>query len=199
MPKRVLYLLFSMLFISNILYASKRIVVDISKQRAYAIENGSVVFSGRVSTGKPGHRTPTGHFRVLEKALKHISSKYPEPNGGARMDYMLRVTGSGIAMHLGYVPNYPASHGCIRMVNGFAQKMYSWANVGTPIRITTSSSFNDFVTAQRSTGARKNSNHKSAFEALGFRRPINYIRSHKRTHKKYKRRSRHKRVYKARG
>jgi hypothetical protein len=51
------------------------------------------------------------------------------------MHYMLRVTGYGVAMHLGYVPNYPASHGCIRMENGFAQKMYYWADVGTPIII----------------------------------------------------------------
>lgn len=51
------------------------------------------------------------------------------------MHYMLRVTGYGVAMHLGYVPNYPASHGCIRMENGFAQKMYRWAEVGTPILI----------------------------------------------------------------
>jgi hypothetical protein len=51
------------------------------------------------------------------------------------MHYMLRVTRYGIAMHLGHVPNYPASHGCIRMQNGFAQRMYRWARVGIPISI----------------------------------------------------------------
>ena len=115
--------------------AGKKIVVDLNEQEAYAYENGRLLFHGWVSTGKPGHRTPTGRFRVLEKDLHHVSSKYPEPNGGARMDYMLRVTGYGVAMHLGYVPNYPASHGCIRMENGFAQKMYNWASVGTPVII----------------------------------------------------------------
>ena len=115
--------------------ARKQIVVDLSKQEAYAYEDGRLQFSGWVSTGKPGHRTPTGRFRVLEKDIDHISSKYPRPNGGAEMHYMLRVTGYGVAMHLGYVPNYPASHGCIRMENGFAQKMYRWADVGTPILI----------------------------------------------------------------
>jgi len=115
--------------------ASKRIVVNLSQQRACAYEGSQTVFCGNISSGKPGHRTPTGHFRVLEKDIDHVSSKYPEPNGGAKMHYMLRVTGSGIAMHLGYVPNYPASHGCIRMQNGFAQRMYSWAHVGVPISV----------------------------------------------------------------
>ncbi len=115
--------------------ASKRIVVNLSQQRACAYEGSQTVFCGNISSGKPGHRTPTGHFRVLEKDIDHVSSKYPEPNGGAKMHYMLRVTGSGIAMHLGYVPNYPASHGCIRMQNGFAQRMFSWAHVGVPISV----------------------------------------------------------------
>ena len=115
--------------------ASQRIVVTLSQQRACAYNGSQTVFSGNISTGKPGHRTPTGYYHVLEKDVDHVSSKYPAPNGGAKMHYMLRVTGSGIAMHLGYVPNYPASHGCIRMQNGFAQRMYSWAHVGTPVRI----------------------------------------------------------------
>ena len=116
-------------------FAGKKIVVDLSKQEAYAYEDGELQFSGWISTGKPGHRTPTGHFRVLEKDIDHVSSKYPEPNGGAEMHYMLRLTDYGVAMHLGYVPNYPASHGCIRMENGFAQKMFRWAPVGTRVVI----------------------------------------------------------------
>jgi hypothetical protein len=127
--------LFVFVFSISLLHAGKQIVVDLSKQEAYAYENGRLLFSGWISTGKPGHRTPTGRFRVLEKDIDHVSSRYPEPNGGAEMHYMLRVTGYGVAMHLGYVPNYPASHGCIRMENGFAQKMYHWADVGTPILI----------------------------------------------------------------
>jgi len=115
--------------------AGKRIVVDLTTQRAMALENGRVVFSGNISTGTPGRATPTGHFRVLEKDINHVSSSWPKPNGGAKMHYMLRVTRYGIAMHLAYVPSYPASHGCIRLENGFAQKMYYWARVGTPIRV----------------------------------------------------------------
>ncbi len=133
--KQILAVFTAIFMTASLLHAGKKIVVDLSKQEAYAYENGRVVFHGWVSTGKPGHRTPTGHFRVLEKDIDHVSSRYPEPNGGAEMHYMLRVTGYGVAMHLGYVPNYPASHGCIRMENGFAQKMYRWADVGTPIVI----------------------------------------------------------------
>jgi hypothetical protein len=124
-----------MLLSATFLQAGKRIVVDLSKQEAYAYEDGRLLFSGWISTGKPGHRTPTGRFRVLEKDIDHVSSRYPEPHGGAEMHYMLRLTNYGVAMHLGYVPNYPASHGCIRLENGFAQKMYYWANVGTPVII----------------------------------------------------------------
>lgn len=119
----------------NTAYAGKSIVVDLSTQTATAYENGVPVFSGQVSTGTAKRPTPTGSFRVLEKDVDHVSSSWPKPNGGAKMHYMLRVTGYGIAMHLGFVPNYPASHGCIRMQNGFAQRMYNWAHVGVPIRI----------------------------------------------------------------
>jgi len=116
-------------------YAGKSIVVDLSTQTATAYENDVPVFSGQISTGTAKRPTPTGRFRVLEKDIDHVSSSWPKPNGGAKMHYMLRLTNYGIAMHLGFVPNYPASHGCIRMQNGFAQKMYSWAHVGVPVRV----------------------------------------------------------------
>ena len=116
-------------------YAGKSIVVDLSTQTATAYESGAAVFSGQISTGTAKRPTPTGRFRVLEKDIDHVSTSWPKPRGGAKMHYMLRVTGYGIAMHLGFVPNYPASHGCIRMQNGFAQKMYRWAHVGVPIHI----------------------------------------------------------------
>lgn len=132
---RILGIVFLLLAGAEMAEARKQIVVDLGKQEAYAYEDGVLQFSGWVSTGRPGRRTPTGHYRVLAKEIRHVSSKYPEPNGGARMDYMLRLTDYGIAMHLGYVPNYPASHGCIRMENGFAQKMFHWASVGTAVTV----------------------------------------------------------------
>jgi lipoprotein-anchoring transpeptidase ErfK/SrfK len=115
------------------LYAQKEIVVDLSEQRAYAYEDGSLLFDGRISSGIEGRETPTGEYTVLEKKRYHRSNMWPRPNGGAKMHYMLRLTYDGIAMHLGPVPNRPASHGCIRMKNGFAQRMFKWARVGIPV------------------------------------------------------------------
>ena len=120
---------------STTLFAYKEIVVDLSEQRAYAIEDGSVVFEGRISSGKSGRETPNGEFKVLGKERYHKSNLWPKPNGGAKMNYMLRLTNGGVAMHLGYVPNHPASHGCIRLKNGFAQKMFKWAKVGIPVYV----------------------------------------------------------------
>ncbi len=134
MKKTLLLVTLSMAFALSA-SASQHIVVNLSQQRACAYEGSRTVFCGHVSSGKPGHRTPTGHFHVMEKDIDHRSSKYPKPNGGAKMHYMLRITGGGIAMHLGHTPNYPASHGCIRMQNGFAQQMYRWAHVGTPVSV----------------------------------------------------------------
>jgi len=135
MIKKLFVFVFLCLSMVTVAQANKSIVVNLSQQRATAYNNGKAIFSGRISSGKASRPTPTGHFRVLEKDIDHVSSSWPKPRGGARMHYMLRVTGYGIAMHLGHVPNYPASHGCIRMTNGFAQKMYRWASVGTPITI----------------------------------------------------------------
>jgi hypothetical protein len=123
------------LFWLSTAHAGKSIVVDLSTQTATAYENDVPIFGGHISTGTAKRPTPTGRFRVLEKDIDHVSSSWPKPNGGAKMHYMLRLTNYGIAMHLGYVPSYPASHGCIRLQNGFAQKMYRWAHVGVPVRV----------------------------------------------------------------
>jgi len=124
------------LFVSSVqLFAYKEIVVDLSTQMAYAMEDGIVVFDGRISSGKRGRETPTGEYRIMQKKRYHKSNLWPKPNGGAKMPYMMRLTNSGIAMHLGYVPDKPASHGCIRLENGFAQKMYKWARVGTYVYV----------------------------------------------------------------
>ena len=120
---------------STQLSAYKEIVVDLSVQMAYAMEDGIVVFDGRISSGKRGRETPAGQFRIMQKKRHHKSNLWPKPKGGAKMPYMMRLTNSGIAMHLGYVPNKPASHGCIRLESGFAQKMYKWARVGTYVYV----------------------------------------------------------------
>jgi hypothetical protein len=124
---------------------SKKIVVDLTKQEAYAYENGKLVYSGWISSGRAEFKTRTGRFRVLQKEKEHTSNEWPKKEiklkngkkkvevGGAKMPYMLRLTWSGIALHEGYTPNYPASHGCIRVAKGFAKKLYMWAKVGTRV------------------------------------------------------------------
>lgn len=130
-----IFFLGTFLFLTTLL-AYKEIVVDLSEQMAYAIEDGSVVFEGRISSGVMDRETPVGDYRILQKKRYHKSNLWPKPNGGAKMNYMLRLTNSGIAMHLGHVPKKgPASHGCIRMKNGFAQRMFSWAKVGTVVYV----------------------------------------------------------------
>jgi len=129
-------LIWSMLLISTLaLSTEKEIVIDLNIQKAYALENGHIVFQGRISSGKKGRETPNGIFKIMEKMRYHKSNLWPKPNGGAKMPYMMRLTDSGIAMHLGHVPNRPASHGCVRLKNGFAQKMFRWAKVGTKVVI----------------------------------------------------------------
>lgn len=130
--KKIIFFIATTLFS----FAGKEIHVDLSDQKAYAIENGEVVFDGRISSGRPGRETPVGTFKITQKKKKHVSNLWPRPNGGAKMPYMMRLSGSPIALHLGYVPDRPDSHGCVRLEHGFAQKMYKWADIGTKVTIT---------------------------------------------------------------
>jgi lipoprotein-anchoring transpeptidase ErfK/SrfK len=115
--------------------SDKFIYIDLDEQIAYAYEDQYLLFSGRISSGKAEHRTPTGNYKILEKKRYHRSNLWPKPGGGAKMHYMLRLNYDGIAMHLGVVGKYPLSHGCVRMKNGFAQKLWQWAEVGTPVEV----------------------------------------------------------------
>jgi lipoprotein-anchoring transpeptidase ErfK/SrfK len=115
--------------------AHKTIFVNLDEQRMEAYEDGKKVFGSRISSGKEGHETPTGTFKVLQKERIHRSNLWPRPNGGARMPYMLRITWSGVAMHQGYVPNRPASHGCIRVPRRMARRLFKWADIGTPVLV----------------------------------------------------------------
>jgi len=131
----MLFFLAGTFFIPVTAWASKRIVVDLTRQVAIAYEDGKVKFYGRISSGRSGMETPTGSFRILEKEVKHVSNLWPKPNGGATMPYMMRITRDGVALHLDPAPDYPASHGCIRLRNGFAQRMYAWAPKWTPVDV----------------------------------------------------------------
>ncbi|MBL8250566.1 MAG: L,D-transpeptidase, partial [Candidatus Competibacter sp.] len=107
------------------------IIVSIPEQRAYVYRNGVRIGASTVSTGKPGHDTPTGVFSVLEKDQKHVSSTYE----GAAMPYMERLTWDGIALHAGKLPGYPASHGCVRLPLEFSRKLYGVTHAGTHVVI----------------------------------------------------------------
>jgi lipoprotein-anchoring transpeptidase ErfK/SrfK len=135
-----------------------RIVIALDEQRAYFYRGNRIVGVSIVSTGREGYDTPSGEFHVVQKDLTHVSSIYgdyvdrsgqvvmknvdatkdPRPHGtvfrGAPMPYFLRIHG-GIGMHAGYLPGYPASHGCIRLPKEMAARFYENSAVGTPVAI----------------------------------------------------------------
>jgi hypothetical protein len=97
------------------------VLVSLPQQTAHVYRNGILVGRSSVSTGSKGHKTPTGVFTILEKKEKHASNLYQN----APMPNMQRLTWSGIAMHSGNLPGYPASHGCIRMPYDFSKLLFS--------------------------------------------------------------------------
>jgi hypothetical protein len=107
------------------------VLVSLPDQILYVYRNGVRIGRSTVSTGKPGKHTPTGVFTVLQKKVRHESSIYK----GAQMPHMQRLTWSGIALHAGYLPGYPASAGCVRMPVDFAGKLYSVTGIGTTVII----------------------------------------------------------------
>ena len=107
------------------------IVVSINQQLMHVHRSGIKIAITTVSTGKPGHETPTGVFTVLQKEKEHYSSTYDN----APMPFMNRLTWSGIALHAGKLPGYPASHGCIRLPLKFAELLYGVTKLGTPVVI----------------------------------------------------------------
>ena len=133
------------------------IKISMSEQRAYFYKSGQLVGISQLSTGREGYNTPSGHFSIIQKDKDHISSKYgdfvdaagnvvkpnvsisdPKPPGshfkGAPMPYFMRIV-DGVGMHAGYLPGYPASHGCIRMPEFMAENFFRSVSVGTPVQI----------------------------------------------------------------
>lgn len=137
---------------------SSRIVIDLSAQRIRYYKGGQLVGLSPISSGREGHSTVRGRFRISQKDRYHRSSLYgafvddagnvvvedvdvrkdSRPPGtrflGARMHYFMRVTGA-IGMHEGYLPGYPASHGCIRLPTDMAAAFYHATPHGTPVEI----------------------------------------------------------------
>ena len=137
---------------------SPTIVINLGEQMVYLHKGGQVVGGSPISSGREGYGTTTGNFRVSEKDIDHKSSLYGDyvdadgnvlmreidvrkdrrPPGakfdGANMRYFLRINGA-IGMHEGYLPGYPASHGCIRLPGHMAEKFYHAVRVGTPVKV----------------------------------------------------------------
>ncbi len=134
------------------------IKISLGEQRAYFYKGGELVGVSVISTGREGFNTPTGSFKIQQKDIDHVSSIYGNyvdrdgnilkkdidrrkdkmPAGGvydgARMPFFMRVHG-GVGMHEGFLPGYPASHGCIRMPGFMAEAFFHNVQHGTPVRI----------------------------------------------------------------
>ena len=110
---------------------TRRIVVSISAQQATLYENDEATFRTRVSTGRKGFGTPRGDYVITDKRRHWVSTIYE----GAEMPYFMRLSGSDIGMHQGFVPRGPASHGCIRLPAAAAQSLYQRMRVGDPVTV----------------------------------------------------------------
>jgi hypothetical protein len=108
------------------------IIISLANQRAIVYRNGLPIGITTVSTGRPGHETPTGLFTILQKQIDHRSSLYND----APMPYMQRLTWGGVALHGGTLPGYAASHGCIRLPADFAKLLYGVTRLGLTVVIT---------------------------------------------------------------
>jgi len=110
--------------------ADIRVVVSIRNQSAWLVDGNRILMTSAVSTAKRGMHTPTGHFKVSEKDTTHISTIYH-----VSMPFYMRLSERPFGMHAGYLPGYPASHGCIRMPKDKAALFFKNVIVGTSVRI----------------------------------------------------------------
>jgi len=135
------------------------VIIRLGEQRAYFYKGHTLVGISTISTGREGYDTPLGKFHIIQKDKDHVSSRFgdyddangnilmkeidrdkdPMPPGavydGAKMPYFMRIVG-GTGMHEGFLPGYPASHGCIRMPGFMAQAFFRNVELGTPVEIT---------------------------------------------------------------
>ncbi len=107
------------------------ITISIENQHLKIYDSNGLFAESPVSTGMAGHSTPMGVFSIIQKNKYHRSNIY----SNAPMPYMQRITWSGIALHAGVLPGYPASHGCIRMPTNFAMRMWGWTRMGARVII----------------------------------------------------------------
>ncbi len=135
------------------------ITIDLREQKALFYKGGRLVGVSMISSGRESHATPSGNFKIIQKSKDHVSNLYgdyvdgagnvvvsnvgvksdPMPPGtrfrGAPMPYFMRITSSGVGMHAGFLPGFPASHGCIRMPEKMAETFFANISQGTPVRV----------------------------------------------------------------
>lgn len=137
---------------------SPSITIDLGEQKAFFYRDGRLVGISMISSGREGYSTPSGNFKITQKNKDHVSNLYgdyvdaggnvvvsnvgvkrdPKPPGtsfrGAPMPYFMRFAG-GVGMHAGFLPGFPASHGCIRMPERMAEIFFANVSHGTPVRV----------------------------------------------------------------
>ena len=134
-----------------------RVIINLSEQRAYLVEGGKVSLIAPIASGKPGWSTPTGNFAITSKDIDHRSRSFGSiidgsgriatsdatpgthvPHGlhyqPAPMPYYMEFS-QAIGMHAGYLPGYPASHGCVRMPRDLAERFFERVNIRTPVKV----------------------------------------------------------------
>ncbi len=127
------------------------IIVSLPDQRLYAYKGLQLVAWSNISSGRPGFETPTGTFTVSEKDPDHHSSLFDN----APMPYFMRLTDGGVGLHGGFLPGFPASHGCIRLPYQMAQDLFQLVQPGTSVDVLNTSVIQDVNKLKASpTGAR---------------------------------------------
>ena len=142
---------------ASAMHLGTRVIINLSEQRAYLIEGGKVSLISPIASGKPGWSTPTGNFSVIRKDIDHRSQSFGEViDGSGRMTNSNATPGThvppgshyqpapmpyymefsqAIGMHAGYLPGYPASHGCVRMPRDLAERFFERVNIRTPVKV----------------------------------------------------------------
>jgi lipoprotein-anchoring transpeptidase ErfK/SrfK len=139
-------------------YASEtRVIINLSDQSVSLVEQGRITLVSPIASGKPGWLTPTGNFNIFNKDIDHLSRSF-----GSVVDAYGRVVSSSatpsthlsrgshyrpapmpyfmefspaVGMHAGYLPGYPASHGCVRMPRDLAALFFQRVQIGTRVTV----------------------------------------------------------------
>jgi len=153
--KPLLFAFFTLECVARVAFAQYSVQLDLTEQKAYLLYHDRAIMESQISSGRPGHLTPVGTFYITDKDLNHVSSIYgrmvdrwnrtvvadadvdmPTPAGtrfvNAPMRYFMQFA-PGIGMHAGYLPGYPASHGCVRMPERNAIAFFNAVSVGTAV------------------------------------------------------------------